>query len=74
MVQTNGSKRLTGAEKLRALLADPDKTLGCPGVYDGYTARIALQEGFDCLYMVRCLPHSALCSFFGDWELQSAKT
>ncbi|ORY13137.1 methylisocitrate lyase-like protein [Clohesyomyces aquaticus] len=51
MAQTNGTKRPTAVEKLRALLADPSKTLGCPGVYDGYTARIALQEGFDCLYM-----------------------
>lgn len=24
-----------------------------PGVYDGFSARIALQVGFDCLYMVR---------------------
>jgi 2-methylisocitrate lyase-like PEP mutase family enzyme len=24
----------------------------CPGVYDGFTARIALATGFDCLYMV----------------------
>lgn len=35
------------------MLADPDKFIACPGVYDGFTARIALQEGVDCLYMVR---------------------
>ncbi|KAF2470117.1 methylisocitrate lyase-like protein [Lindgomyces ingoldianus] len=51
MAQTNGTNRLTAVEKLRELLADPGKTIGCPGVYDGYTARIALQEGVDCLYM-----------------------
>jgi 2-methylisocitrate lyase-like PEP mutase family enzyme len=34
------------------MLADPDKFIACPGVYDGFTARIALQEGVDCLYMV----------------------
>lgn len=39
--------------KLRALLADKDKIIVCPGVYDGFTARIALREGFECLYMVR---------------------
>lgn len=47
-------RRMTAVEKLRSMLADPDKFLSCPGVYDGFTARIALQEGVDCLYMV-CL-------------------
>lgn len=47
---------MTAVEKLRSMLADPNKFLSCPGVYDGFTARIALQEGVDCLYMVR-LPH-----------------
>jgi 2-methylisocitrate lyase-like PEP mutase family enzyme len=37
------------------MLSDPAKFIVCPGVYDGYTARIALQEGADCLYMVRIL-------------------
>ncbi|KAF2122764.1 methylisocitrate lyase-like protein [Lophiotrema nucula] len=48
---TNGSQRLTGVQKLRQLLADKEKVLACPGIYDGFTARIALEEGFDCLYM-----------------------
>ncbi|KAL1845651.1 hypothetical protein Plec18170_009638 [Paecilomyces lecythidis] len=39
------------AAKLRQLLADESKIVVCPGVYDGLTARIALQEGFDALYM-----------------------
>lgn len=39
--------------RLRALLADKSKIIVCPGVYDGFTARLALSEGFDCLYMVR---------------------
>ncbi|EOA90455.1 uncharacterized protein SETTUDRAFT_103668 [Exserohilum turcica Et28A] len=42
---------MTAVEKLRAMLADPEKFIACPGVYDGFTARIALQEGVDCLYM-----------------------
>jgi len=32
-------------------LADPEKFIACPGVYDGFTAQIALREGVDCLYM-----------------------
>lgn len=50
----NGTSTMTAVEKLRAMLADPEKFIACPGVYDGFTARIALQEGVDCLYMVRC--------------------
>ncbi|KAG9194189.1 methylisocitrate lyase [Alternaria panax] len=44
-------RRMTAVEKLRSMLADPNKFLSCPGVYDGFTARIAIQEGVDCLYM-----------------------
>lgn len=43
---------LSAAARLRSLLARPDKVLVCPGVYDGFTARIALRAGFECLYMV----------------------
>lgn len=50
--QSNGDKPVTAVQKLRNMLADPDKFIACPGVYDGFTARIALQEGVDCLYMV----------------------
>lgn len=55
MTQIDGVKPLTAVQKLRVMLSDPEKFIVCPGVYDGYTARIALQEGADCLYMVR--PH-----------------
>ncbi|KAF2126785.1 methylisocitrate lyase-like protein [Dothidotthia symphoricarpi CBS 119687] len=48
---STGGRRKTAVETLRAMLADPDKFIACPGVYDGFTARIALQEGADCLYM-----------------------
>ncbi|KAF2851670.1 methylisocitrate lyase-like protein [Plenodomus tracheiphilus IPT5] len=51
MGSTHGEKRMTAVEKLRSLLADPEKFIACPGVYDGLTARIALNEGVDCLYM-----------------------
>jgi hypothetical protein len=49
---SNGTSRMTAVQKLRQMLADPEKFIACPGVYDGFTARIALQEGVDCLYMV----------------------
>ncbi|RDL41555.1 Uncharacterized protein BP5553_01534 [Venustampulla echinocandica] len=42
---------MASAKQLRALLADPSKIIVCPGVYDGLTARIALNAGFECLYM-----------------------
>jgi 2-methylisocitrate lyase-like PEP mutase family enzyme len=45
-------RSLTAVEKLRCMLADSEKFIACPGVYDGFTARIALGEGVDCLYMV----------------------
>jgi hypothetical protein len=46
---------MSPVQKLRAFMNDPDKIILGPGVYDGLTARIALQAGFDCLYMVRHL-------------------
>ncbi|KAK0345500.1 hypothetical protein LTR91_024273 [Friedmanniomyces endolithicus] len=42
---------VSGARRLREMLADPSKTVVAPGVYDGITARLALAQGFDCLYM-----------------------
>jgi len=43
---------VSGAKRLRQMLSDPKTTVVAPGVYDGITARLALREGFDCLYMV----------------------
>ena len=43
---------MAATAKLRAMLTQDGKIIVCPGVYDGLTARIALSEGFDCLYMV----------------------
>ena len=50
---------LSAATKLRRIVEDPNAFLMCPGVYDGFSARIALQVGFDGLYMV-CPPFSSL--------------
>lgn len=38
--------------RLRSMLANSDQLIVCPGVYDGLSARIALDVGFDALYMV----------------------
>jgi 2-methylisocitrate lyase-like PEP mutase family enzyme len=43
---------LSAPEKLRAIVEDPNGFLLAPGVYDGVSARIALEVGFDSLYMV----------------------
>lgn len=45
----------TGAKRLRELLKDPNKIVMAPGVFDGFTARLALATGFDALYMVSTL-------------------
>jgi 2-methylisocitrate lyase-like PEP mutase family enzyme len=45
------TKPLTGAKRLRELLSDRSKIILCPGVFDGLTARIALAQKFDALYM-----------------------
>ncbi|TVY27123.1 Carboxyvinyl-carboxyphosphonate phosphorylmutase [Lachnellula hyalina] len=47
----NNNINMTAVARLRELLAQEDKIVVCPGVYDGFTARIALSAGFDCLYM-----------------------
>ena len=43
---------MTSASRLRRLLKRDKGIIVCPGVYDGLTARIALRDGFECLYMV----------------------
>lgn len=40
------------AAKLRNMIASPGKIILGPGVYDGFSARIALGIGFDLIYMV----------------------
>lgn len=69
---TNGTSRPTAAQKLRTMLSDPEKLIVCPGVYDGYTARIALAENVDCLYMVSsylCSPSIDLSFLSSSWKL-----
>jgi 2-methylisocitrate lyase-like PEP mutase family enzyme len=40
------------ATVLRRKLEDPNGFVLAPGVYDGLSARVALEVGFDALYMV----------------------
>ena len=40
------------ATKLKRRLEDTTDLIVCPGVYDGFSARIALAVGFDAMYMV----------------------
>jgi 2-methylisocitrate lyase-like PEP mutase family enzyme len=53
MAYTNGNTKnqIPAATRFRELLADKSKIITCPGVYDGLTARIALNAGHSCLYM-----------------------
>lgn len=43
--------KVPASTRLRHLLDTPDHLIACPGVYDGFSARIALEVGFDALYM-----------------------
>jgi 2-methylisocitrate lyase-like PEP mutase family enzyme len=45
-------KHETAAMRLRRTLESGRGLTVCPGVYDGLSARIALDVGFDALYMV----------------------
>lgn len=51
----------SGATKLRRMLLDTKELIVCPGVFDGLSARTALEVGFDALYMVSYLIRS-------DWR------
>ena len=43
---------LSAATRLRRQITDTNKLIVCPGVYDGFSARIAMSVGFDAMYMV----------------------
>lgn len=47
---------IPAAKRLRQLLSDPRRAVFAPGVYDGISARVALAQGYDCLYMVSHSP------------------
>lgn len=43
---------ISPARRLRNLLSNSTSIIVAPGVYDGLSARIAIDVGFECLYMV----------------------
>ncbi len=43
---------LSPATRLKRQLERTDELIVCPGVYDGFSARIAISVGFDAMYMV----------------------
>jgi hypothetical protein len=45
---------LAGATKLRKMLLETNELIVCPGVYDGLSARTAIELGFNAMYMVGC--------------------
>lgn len=52
---TNGHSKSTvvsAATQLRGMLTESNNIIVAPGVYDGFSARIALEVGFKCIYMV----------------------
>lgn len=42
----------SGATKLRKMLLESNEIIVCPGVYDGLSARTAIELGFNGIYMV----------------------
>ncbi|KAI1826003.1 putative carboxyphosphonoenolpyruvate phosphonomutase [Xylaria intraflava] len=42
---------MSGAKKLRKMLHETDELIICPGVYDGLSARTAIEVGFNAMYM-----------------------
>lgn len=53
---------MSSATRLKRRLLETDELIVCPGVYDGFSARIALSVGFSALYMVPCFLLSPLPS------------
>ena len=53
---------LSPATVLKNRLQNTKDLIVCPGVYDGFSARIALSVGFDALYMVRTPPARYVCT------------
>ena len=49
---TQETASIPPSTRLRRLLNDSNRLIVCPGVYDGFSARIAMDVGFDALYMV----------------------
>lgn len=46
----------SGATKLRKMIFETNELIVCPGVYDGLSARTAIELGFNAMYMVSVIP------------------
>lgn len=55
----------SGATKLRKMIFETNELIVCPGVYDGLSARTALEVGFHAMYMVRLRCRQATCRASG---------
>ncbi|KAL8827961.1 MAG: hypothetical protein Q9191_002867 [Dirinaria sp. TL-2023a] len=49
--QPDPKNSIPASTRLRHQLAESNRLIVCPGVYDGFSARIAIDVGFDALYM-----------------------
>jgi hypothetical protein len=67
----DAAQHLSAATKLRRHL-ETDEIIVAPGVYDGFSARIANEVGLDCIYMVSehlsSLRPTILTEFGTDWS------
>ncbi|KAK8010362.1 hypothetical protein PG990_009327 [Apiospora arundinis] len=50
-VMASVNKPTSGATKLRKMIFETNELIVCPGVYDGLSARTAIEVGFDAMYM-----------------------
>ena len=51
-VAASVDRPMSGATKLKKMLLESNELIVCPGVYDGLSARTAIELGFNGLYMV----------------------
>lgn len=66
---TSTAEFLSPATILKRRLETTKDLIVCPGVYDGFSARIALSVGFDAMYMVGNISsrhHVIICSQYPD--------
>lgn len=76
IVPGHDDEPFSGAKKLRHLLENTNELIVCPGVYDGLSARTAIELGFKSLYMVShqsrvksCCGRYTFASLDSEWRL-----
>jgi hypothetical protein len=68
-VQSSRMMRQRASTKLRNMIQSSEKIIVCPGVYDGLSARIAIEVGFEGMYMV-CVRSLFLYSYIYWYEIR----